>query len=920
MNTPMPFQTAEGSTLGPYRMMRLLGKGGMGEVYLAQDTRLDRKVALKLLSAEFIKDPERILRFTQEARAASALNHPNIITIYDIGESGGVPYIATEFIDGQTLRQKIAAGPLLVPEALDIAIQAGSALAAAHEAGIIHRDIKPENIMIRSDGYVKVVDFGLAKLTERPAKPEDSGTVLMGAVTSYGTVMGTAQYMSPEQARGQAVDARSDIFSLAVVLYETIAGRTPFSGETPSHQIVAILEKEPPLLGALVPNTPPELESAVAKALAKAVDQRYQTCAELVADLKGIRRWLDLEASLQDSNVTGRLTKSGALQVSPPSGQIPAAADAARSPRRRAWLAALIAALIAAIAAPFGFRSLFHPAIPFQNYSSEELTDSGKVGDAVISRDGRYVVYTQSERGEQGLYMRQLVSGTTVQIQPSARKRYSGLTFSGDGNYLFFTRREPGVATSTLYRISSLGGEPIRILDGVYSAVTFSPDGQRMAFLGLDSTLTEVQLISTRLDGSDPRKLKSAKAPIAITTAPVWSPDGKSIAIGVGTPGKAGYRGAPVLVPAVGGTERSGTERGGTERTLGPARWAGVLSMEWTPDGKALLAIGATPGITTSTQIWFVPLSGSEARPLTNDVNIYTSLSATADGKALLAVKAGVLSGLSVITAADPTAAQQITATGPYYTGVLGLAWTPDGKLIYTAKSAGGMDLWLRDADEGSTPKRLTSDNALALTLRLSGDGKRLFFSSNRVTGVFHVWMLDLQTKDLRQVTSGNGEMFSSVAADGKAVFYGVAAGVGVWKAPVDGGAAVQITPRRYGSPDISPDGRFLAVAFVEETGARRARFAMIPASGGEPVKVFDYAVPSASAVSWTPDGTGLSYTAASGGVAQIWTQPAAGGAPRQITQFRSDNTFMFAWSGDGEKIALARGTTNSDAVLIRQK
>jgi serine/threonine protein kinase len=472
--------------------MRLLGKGGMGEVYLAQDTRLDRKVALKLLSAEFIKDAERILRFTQEARAASALNHPNIITIYDIGESGDVPYIATEFIDGQTLRQRISGGPLPLPEALDIAIQAASALAAAHEAGIIHRDIKPENIMIRSDGYVKVVDFGLAKLIERRAKPEDSGTVMMGpAVTSYGTVMGTAQYMSPEQARGQAVDARSDIFSLAVVLYETLAGRTPFSGETPSHQIVAILEKEAPLLRALVPNTPPELENAVAKALAKAVDRRYQTCAELVADLKGIRRWLDLEASLQDSNVTGRLTKSGALQMSPPSGQIPAA----RSPRRRAWLAALIAALIAAVVAPVGFRRLFHPAIPFQNYSSEELTDSGKVGDAVISPDGRYVVYTQSERGEQSLYMRQLVSGTTVQIQPSARKRYSGLTFSGDGNYLFFARREPGTAASTLYRISSLGGEPNKILEGVYSAVTFSPDGEWMSFETTYSTLTQVQWI-----------------------------------------------------------------------------------------------------------------------------------------------------------------------------------------------------------------------------------------------------------------------------------------------------------------------------------------------------------------------------------------------------------------------------------------
>src|SRR5256885_2401033 len=236
----------------------------MGEVYLAQDTRLERKVALKLLSSQFIRDAERVLRFTQEARAASALNHPNIITIYDIGESSEVPYIATEFIDGQTLRQRIAAGPLPLALALDYAIQAAGALAAAHEAGIVHRDIKPENIMIRSDGYVKVVDFGLAKLTERSPDPGDSGTMIMSpAVTTYGTVMGTAQYMSPEQARGQVVDARSDIFSLGIVLYELIAGRAPFSGETASHQIVAILEKMPPPLSAETVAVPPELESAV---------------------------------------------------------------------------------------------------------------------------------------------------------------------------------------------------------------------------------------------------------------------------------------------------------------------------------------------------------------------------------------------------------------------------------------------------------------------------------------------------------------------------------------------------------------------------------------------------------------------------------------------------------------------------------
>jgi serine/threonine protein kinase/Tol biopolymer transport system component len=931
----VPFQATDGSTLGPYRLTRLLGRGGMGEVYLALDTRLDRKVALKLLSAQFVKDAERILRFTQEARAASALNHPNIITIYDIGESGEVPYIATEFIDGQTLRQQMAAGPLTVPQALDYAIQAGSALAAAHHAGIVHRDIKPENIMVRADGYVKVLDFGLAKLAERPSNPEDSGTVLMSpAITSFGTVMGTAQYMSPEQARGQMVDARSDIFSLGIVLYEMIAGHAPFTGETASHQIVAILEKAPPPFTGIA-GIPPELENAVTRALAKDAGQRYQTCAELVADLKEIRRWLDLEASLQDSKVTGRLTSRlstpgalsrvseplpAALPVTPTAlapTQPPSAQNAGRA-RRAMWPAVSIAAVLA-LAGWFAFTRLRHPTVPFQGYALEELTDSGKVAGAVISPDGRYVVFTQSERGEQSLHIRQVVAGSTLQIQPASKQRYAGLTFSPDGNYLFFTRREPAAAVSTLYRISSLGGEPAKILDGVWSAVSFSPDGQRMAYLGLDNSLTETQLISSRLDGSDPRKLKSAKAPFLITTDPGWSPDGKSIAVGMSTPGAQGYRAAPVLVPV----------NGGAARTLGPARWAGILNLTWMPDSSAILLIGATPGIATATQIWHVPAAGGEPHAVTNDVNTYTSLSSTADGKALLAVKRAVLSGLSIIDLKDPATVQPLVSTGPYYTGTFGLAWSPDGKLAYTAKSGGGLDVWIREAGPPSVnppapaaPKRLTSDNAFAMNPQLTRDGQRLFFSSNRATGVFHVWMLDIAAATFRQITTGDGEVLGSVTADGQTVFHVSAGGKpGIFKTSVNGGGgAIQVTARRTGTPSVSPDGRQLAFLFVDESGGRRARFATMPVAGGDIVNVFDYASPSTASPSWTPDGSALTYMASVAGTAQIWLQPVDGSPPHQVTKFASDSIYSWAWSSDGKRLALSRGSTISDAVLIREK
>jgi serine/threonine-protein kinase len=295
------------ANLAHYRIVKQLGAGGMGEVYLAEDTRLDRKVAIKLLPAEFTQDVDRVWRFIQEAKAASALNHPNIITIYEIGEVDGTHYMATEFIDGQPLRQSIVSEHLTHGVALEIAIQIASALAAAHEAGIIHRDIKPENVMVRRDGIAKVLDFGLAKLTERPSSEVDTDAATKAKVTTDpGAVMGTPQYMSPEQARGQKVDARSDIFSLGVVLYEMIAGRPPFDGVNALDLISAILQKEPQPLKSHVAEIPPELQRIVGKALRKDREDRYQTARDLLADLKDLKEELAFAAKQARAGQTER--------------------------------------------------------------------------------------------------------------------------------------------------------------------------------------------------------------------------------------------------------------------------------------------------------------------------------------------------------------------------------------------------------------------------------------------------------------------------------------------------------------------------------------------------------------------------------------------------------------------------------------
>ncbi|HEV7843299.1 MAG TPA: serine/threonine-protein kinase, partial [Pyrinomonadaceae bacterium] len=290
----------KGKLIGHYKILELLGRGGMGEIYLAEDAKLDRKVALKLLPAQWTEDANRLARFQREARAASALNHPNILTIYEIGEADGVHFIVTEFIEGETLRQRMQA-LMKLEEIFDVAIQIASALAAAHEAGIIHRDIKPENIMLRRDGIIKVLDFGLAKLVERREELNLEGATKDLSNTHPGIVMGTVQYMSPEQARGLAVDARTDIWSLGCVLYEMVARRAPFEGATMTDVLAAILEREPPSFSSVMMYAPAQLEWIIRKALRKDRDERFQTARELLGDLRSLKEELEFEAKLEAS-------------------------------------------------------------------------------------------------------------------------------------------------------------------------------------------------------------------------------------------------------------------------------------------------------------------------------------------------------------------------------------------------------------------------------------------------------------------------------------------------------------------------------------------------------------------------------------------------------------------------------------------
>jgi serine/threonine protein kinase/Tfp pilus assembly protein PilF len=369
-----------GKLIGHYRIESLIGIGGMGEVYLARDERLGRKAALKLLPNSLTTDETQLSRFKNEARSASALNHPNILTVYEIGAEGKVQFIATEFIEGVTIRASLGCGRMNPHRAVEIAVQVASALAAAHDAGVVHRDIKPENIMLRPDGYVKVLDFGIAKLTEQSRASDDDTTGTTALLqTRPGLVLGTAHYMSPEQARGQKVDARSDIWSLGVVLYEMLAGSPPFRGETPSDCIAAILTAEPPPLSGVSPGVPLELESILQKALRKNSDERYQTIREMLAELRILKGKLQAEDSLS--------------QTKPRAEFIPSKIK----PRKRGVLVTLAASLLAGAAAAYFFFFVAHApsrneksiaVLPFENLSEDKSNSyfADGIQDEILTR------------------------------------------------------------------------------------------------------------------------------------------------------------------------------------------------------------------------------------------------------------------------------------------------------------------------------------------------------------------------------------------------------------------------------------------------------------------------------------------------------------------------------------------------------
>ena len=887
-----------GSRLGTYEVIAPIGAGGMGEVFRARDTRLNRDVAIKVLPTSAASDPERRERFEREAQAVAALNHPNIVTIYSVEQIDGQFLLAMELVEGRSLDQLIPAQGLPLDRLLQIAILVADAVAAAHQKGITHRDLKPANIMLGEGdhaGRVKVLDFGLAKLAEAQASAVDVTAIPTTPITGEGRIVGTVAYMSPEQAEGKSIDARSDLFSLGVILYEMATGQRPFGGDTSISIISSIIKDTPTSITELRPGVPRDLGRIVRRALLKDPERRYQTAKDLRSDLE------ELRASLE----------SGEL-AAPVAASTPAAPVAPRPVRRRSTIVAAAAIAALAVAGAVYVLSVRSPqsaaptsaSAPFSldDLQITQLTTSGNAERPAISADGKYVAYVQRDSDAYSLWIRQTATSSNVQIvAPEPGIFLVDPTVTPDGNYVDFVRGGAQSRVMELWRVPFLGGTPKRVVENLSSTVGWSSDGRRMAFIRADigANVISTALVVAGPDGRDERVVTTRRVPAffpslangRLPVRPAWSADDASIAV-LGRDGTGGEtRWQIVLIDVTSGAERILAVDGEPQ------------SLGWLTADSLVIARRTDAG--TPRQLWRYTVGDGKMSRLTNDLNDYTGFGLSADRSSLVTAQSETQVKLWIGDGSGAQGSEPLPASR----GGGALAWAAD-RLVYVSQVNRVPTLRIL-APGRAAPADIV---AKARTPSVTADGRTIVFVSADSGSDRGLWKVGVDGS--RPVHLWPEEVSWPVVTSGdrQVVFLSDKSGQqSLWTIPIEGGTPVQVSPVFAGQPEVAPNGTSLLFGSFDDQRRPVLMLCELPDCVPRQMALpMNYGGPHR----WMPGGRAIAYGDRTR--RNLWVQPLDGGTPRQLTHFTDGPTIAdVAWSRDGKRLAISRSTTTNDIVLF---
>jgi serine/threonine protein kinase len=855
-----------GAKVDGYEVLGLLGAGGMGEVYRARDPILKRDVAIKVLPSFVAKEPGRLWRFEQEAQAAAALNHPNILAVYRFGVFGGAPYLVSELLVGETLRQQLRHGPISLRRAIDLGVQIAHGLAAAHDKGIVHRDLKPENLFVTKEGRVKILDFGLAKLMQpqSPQADKDDSAPTQTYQTDPGLVMGTAGYMSPEMVRGELVDHRADIFAFGAILYEMLAGKRAFQHSTSAETMTAILRDDPPGVSQMTRNAPPGLQRVVHRCLEKNPERRFQSASDLAFALE----------ALSDSGISSSAGFRGPEQP--------------RQRKARLWWIGLAVTLTASIVTYYFVAN--RGQAPFAHYSLQRVIDSKHVGSIAISPDGVYLAAVLDDaNGAQSLLLHHVPTNSQRTIVQDPAYKYDRVTFSPDGSYIYFridALGQPRPNRWDDYRVPVLGGQPTRVIAGVDFPLTFLDAGQRVCFYRQDRAAGSYQFLSANADGSDQQVLANGKKPFPLLA--VCSPSGKFA----------------VLEDSPGNVESLEFSSGATRTVASSAELGGYLDdMQWIPNGKGLFVTGRE-------KIDFAPISflsypSGKMRQITNDLSVYSGISLTADARTIATTQNDLNARFAELHLAGALQEHQTRE-------LVWFTWVDNDTIV--ANGAGNLravnllrnETTAVNVQKGyllGQPSRCGPDAMVVVGAPLQSDVRR-------------VYTLHLDGSGLTPVTKGPMDYFPECTADGEWVFYADNTDANnpiLFRQSLRGGAPQKIAQGRIWF-DVSSDGKLLATAAVDK-GAPLQIVALdsLRTIRSFPTHDFD----DFDRFAFSADNSSIFYVTQKGADATIWRQPLETATPVKVATLPEKTVNWIRPSPDGKKLGLILEAPTSEAVLL---